>query len=112
MIISAHYLCITRLCRAEGCERDAENYSRLCYRCQKRQDVRIHTPPPQGEPTLWCSQCRRDKPDTEFPYKDTAGKASGGRTSQRRGRYYACLKCADQARTDEASKRAKRKRPT
>lgn len=109
MIISAHYLCVTRLCRAEGCENDAENYSRLCYRCARRDDVRIHVIPVPLEAILWCSICRQDKPDEQFAMRPTTGEASGGRTSNRRGRYYACLKCEALARRQERAKRAKRK---
>lgn len=104
MITSAHDICTTRLCRAADCTNEAENYSRLCWRCHQRDNPRIHTPPPRLEPTLWCSQCRHHKPDTQFAMRATTDT----RSTKRRGRFYACLGCEAQARRHERAKRKKR----
>lgn len=67
VIVSAQEATRTRICAAEACEMDAEPNHRLCFRCLRKDSVRIHTPPAiyTGD-TLPCCTCHAFKPDAEF----------------------------------------------
>ena len=102
MKISAHDLTKLRLCRAAECGNEAEPYSRLCWTCQRREHVRLHTPPPPAPPTLRCLACGHWKPDQDFGLLSDTRISAGGSPSDRRGRFWSCRAC------DAKRKRASR----
>jgi hypothetical protein len=84
VIVSASDLTRTRLCRAENCPNDAENYSRLCWQCERKERLqRAATIPHPDE--LECGACHQWKPDNEF--------AINVRNTRRRRRHHICTKC-------------------
>lgn len=92
MIVSASDLTRTRLCRAENCERDAENYSHLCYRCQRSpKPIRLQGEHPISPPTLRCGSCDQFKPDEAFSKSITSTHARRKRSSE-------CKACAKKRR--------------
>lgn len=99
MKVNAQDLTATRLCRAEQCPHDAENYSRLCAACERKEasgrSIPTHVTPSPST-TLSCNDCGRSKPDKDF--------AIAVRLTKRRGRHYFCKKCV-QRRLIEAEKR-------
>lgn len=94
-VYSIRELTETRLCAAERCEGEAEHNSRLCFRCLRKDDVKLHTPPTvYTGPTLPCCMCKQYKPDEEFPVM-RAEKAAA-----RRYRHNECRVCSAKRRRD------------
>lgn len=96
MIISAHELTKTTFCAAERCEMDAEPNQRLCFRCERKDTVKLHAKPEvYTGPTLPCCTCKQFKPDEAFS-KQTAHKSA-----HRRQRNNECKACCTQRRRDK-----------
>lgn len=93
VIISAHDICATRLCRAANCTHDAEPYSRFCWLCSRRPRITEHPAHgPLDGPTLRCCTCHAFKPDNEFSIQ------RGNKGQHRRERNAECRTCAAQRR--------------
>lgn len=102
---SAQDVCRMRLCAAAGCPDEASGSGiALCARHDREHraglHVKLHVTPEPGEPVLWCSTCKQDKPDREF-----STRAATKGSTQRRGRYYACRDCESRARRADKGKR-------
>lgn len=94
----------TRLCQAHACPNEADGFWGLCTLHSKQQDagtrIQIHTNPPPGTPTLWCSACKQDLPDEAFSLKTSAG----GRPTNRRNRHWICRPCDNKRRARERAR--------